>query len=94
MDKLLRTYEETVAEIFENFGLSGYYGEIDIRDNVKWNHNGGEVRWLGKNEEEYANEIMMGPETDKTNEYTIFYVDNCCGEKYYQIFKNSLYEEF
>jgi hypothetical protein len=95
MEKLLKTYEDTVAEIFKSFGLDGSYGEIDIRDNVKWYHTDSDVIWLGNDDkEEYGNEIMNGPSVDKNNEYTIFYIDNGCGERYYQIFKNSLNEEF
>lgn len=90
MKELLETYTNTITEIFKRFGLDGAYGEIDIRDTIEWTATDESVHWI-QEDDEYANDILCEPRTD--GEYTIFYVDNGCGDQFYQIFKNSLYKE-
>ncbi len=90
MKDLLGIYKSTVEKIFEGFGLDGAYGEIDIKDNIEWTATNESVHWI-EDDDEYANDVLSGPNTD--GEYTIFYVDNGCGDRFYQIFKNSLYKE-
>lgn len=94
MGELLNTLRNTAQEIFRRFDLDSSYGEIDIQDEVKWNYDSQTVSWVeGEDNELYANEVMNGPQEDESGEYTIFYVDNSCGERFYQIFKNSLRDE-
>jgi hypothetical protein len=88
MKELLKKYLETQRAIFEFFDLpSGTYGEIDIRTEVKWKHSDDEVSWLeGEDDEEYSNDIIG--DTLSVGDYTLIYVDNGCGDHYYQIFYN------
>jgi hypothetical protein len=90
MKELLKTYTNTITEIFKRFGLVDAYGEIDIKDTVEWVSTDESVHWIEK-DGEYANDVLYDSRTD--GEYTLFYVDNGCGDKFYQIFKNSLYKE-
>ena len=90
MKHLLETYQSTLSSIFEYFGLLQGYGELDIRTDVKWSLTSDSVHWYedcdGEEEEEYANDILGVPVV--AEDYTLVYVDNGCGERYYQIFYN------
>jgi hypothetical protein len=90
MKELLATYKNTIEEIFKRFGLEDAYGEIDIKDEVEWVSTDESVHWI-EDECEYSNDVLYDSRTD--GEYTILYVDNGCGDRFYQIFKNSLYKE-
>jgi hypothetical protein len=90
MKDLLGIYQSTIEKIFAGFGLDGAYGELDIRDTIEWTATDESVHWI-QEDGEYANDILREPRTD--GDYTIFYVDNSCGDQFYQIFKNSLYKE-
>jgi hypothetical protein len=89
MKDLLKTYQETVNDIFLRFGYENGYGEIDVKINVVWiSIEDEEVRWL-ENEQIYCNETMhMTPL--RFENYVMFYVDNGCGERFYQIFDENL----
>lgn len=87
---ILEAYKQGSDLIFNSFGLKNGYGEIDIMDDVKWTCDESEVRWLNK-DCLYSNEIMRGPWEHQN--YMLFYVDNGCGEKYYQIFDKNLMDE-
>jgi len=89
MKELLKTYQETIKAIFEKFGYENGYGEIDIKTDVTWTSIEDEaVRWI-ENDELYCNEVMHTSPLRYEN-YVMFYVDNGCGERFYQIFDGSL----
>lgn len=89
MKDLLKTYQETVQSIFEKFGDENGYGEIDVQIDVVWTSlNDEEVRWK-VNDEVYCNETMHSTPYRYEN-YVMFYVDNGCGERFYQIFDENL----
>lgn len=95
MDKmrvLLNMYKNVVPEIFKLFGNMNGYGEIDVKTDVKWNMNGYEVHWI-ENEVLYSNEIRNMNETHKYENYVLLFVDNGCGEQYYQIFDSNLIDK-
>jgi hypothetical protein len=87
MKELLETYQKTLSSIFESFGLKQSFGDIDIHTDVKWFLTSDSVYWYeGEDEEEYANDILGVPMVAK--DHTLVYVDNGCGERFYQIFYN------
>jgi hypothetical protein len=87
MKELLETYQKTLSLIFESFGLNQSYGEINNLTDVKWFLTSGSVHWYeGEDEEECANEIIEVPIV--AEDHTLIYVDNECGERFYQIFYN------
>jgi hypothetical protein len=89
MKELLKTYQETIQSIFEKFGDENGYGEIDVKTHVVWTSNGDEeVRWI-ENEDVYCNETMHSTPYRYEN-YVMYYVDNGCGERFYQVFDESL----
>ena len=94
MKKLLETYQETIDQIFKLFGLENGYGEIDLRLETKWNADDDNVRWLEKYEGDvYSYDIQKGPWISQDNKFTMYYIDNGCGEKYYQIYENEFKDE-
>ena len=90
MKNLLKTYTDSISQIFKNFELEGAYGEIDIRTESKWIYEDDEVRWL-ESECLYSNNVIRKP--CYYQNYTMFYVDNGCGDRYYQIFCNDLIDK-
>lgn len=90
MKELLETYQSTLDAIFKYFGISNAYGELDIRTDVKWSLTNDSVHWYEDCGtpalNEYGNDIIGKPIIGE--EYTLLYVDNGCGEQYYQIFYN------
>lgn len=90
MKELLESYTETVDKIFSSFGIENGYGEIDIRTDVKWTMDKENVRWES-NEDMYSNDIRRGPY--EFENYVLLYVDNGCGENYYQIFNSELRDD-
>lgn len=91
MKDLLETYTNTLDSIFEKFGLKNGYGEINICINYKWRNNYDSVLWM-ENECLYLNDICDRTEYNYEN-FVMFYVDNGCGDNYYQIFDNNLKDE-
>jgi len=88
MKELLRIYTDSITKIFENFGLKNGYGEISIHTNVKWCLNTDEeVRWI-EGGCLYANEIIGKPHYYQN--YMMAYVNDGCGNSYYQIFDINL----
>ena len=97
MKELLEIYGITLTAIFTSFGFSAEdaVGELDIKDKCIWSHDNETIRWVehdDPHEEVYANEIIGQPHICEYG-YTMFYVDNGCGDKFYQIFANRLYDE-
>jgi hypothetical protein len=90
MKELLGTYTETIDKIFKNFGIEDGYGEIDIMDSVKWNMDDETVRW-SENDDMYSNEIRR--DVLYFENYVLLYVDNGCGDMFYQIFDTNLRDE-
>jgi hypothetical protein len=91
MEELLRVYREITEQIFTSFGIENGYGEIDEQISVRWNSNEESIYWIGEDDEVYVNDIIRGPAVFEN--YSLFYVDNGCGYRYYQIFKNDLIDE-
>ena len=92
MKELLETYQETIDAIFKKFGHENVYGEIDVKTDVRWTLNGKEeVRWM-ENDCLYANEIVRG-EPDYYENWMMVYVDNGCGDQFYQIFDTNLRDD-
>lgn len=89
MKDLLKTYEETLTTIFGHFGLDQSYGEIESKIDVEWTLNGGDsVTWL-KDGDLYSCDIVHGEPRYYQN-WMLVYVDNGCGERFYQIFNLDL----
>ena len=96
MKELLEIYGITLTAILSMFGIEDAYGELDIKDKCIWCHNGDTVYWIehdDPDEELYANELVIMTPYICEYGYTMFYVDNGCGDKFYQIFANRLYDE-
>jgi hypothetical protein len=92
MRELLKTYQETIDAIFSKFGIENGYGEIDIKTDVKWTLNGDEeIRWI-ENDDLYCNEIRRGEPMYYEN-WMMVYVDNGCGDQFYQIFDTDLRDD-
>jgi hypothetical protein len=95
MKELLEIYGITLTAIFAAFGIKDGCGELDIKDKCIWSYTGDTVYWIEHDdpaEEVYTNEIIGEPIICEHG-YTMFYVDNGCGDKFYQIFANRLYDE-
>ncbi len=90
MKDLLNTYVETIDKIFNNFGIKDGYGEIDIRTEFKWNMDNESVKWI-QDDDLYSNEIRRNALYFEN--YVLLYVDNSCGDMYYQIFDINLKDE-
>jgi len=90
MKELLNTYTETIDQIFTNFGIEDGYGEIDMKTVVKWNMDDETVRWIEK-DCLYSNEIRR--DALYFENYILIYVDNGCGDMFYQIFDTNLRDE-
>ena len=89
IEELFETYENIVPNIFEIFGSDLTYGEFDIQTKVKWEMYAETVTWYeGEDEKEYSNEIVGS--IIEAEGYTLMYVDNGCGDNFWQIFNNSL----
>jgi hypothetical protein len=86
---LLKTYSETLSSIFSKFGIDQSYGEIESKIDVEWTLCGNEsVVWV-EDEELYSNDIRRGEPVYYQN-WMLVYVDNGCGESFYQIFNTDL----
>jgi len=88
--EVVENYKRSMQKIFDAFGNSSGYGEIDLRETCKWNFRSGEVIWLEK-DTIYSNEMLSEP--DYCDGLMMVYVDNGCGDKYYQIFDMDLKDE-
>lgn len=92
MKELLKTYKETLSEIFTRFDMKIGYGELDIKTDVEWLQIERDLYWVeGEDKELYSNEIYGAKKVAEG--LTIFYVDNGCGDRFYQIFNNELMNE-
>ncbi len=89
MKELLRQYKETIPLIFEKFGVEQGYGEIDDSTDVIFNYDTHQVTWI-EHECLYSNEIRSIIGEYET--YIMFYVDNGCGDQYYQIFDKTFFD--
>ena len=88
LKKELKIYQTSIDKIFSIFGIKNAYGEIDVRTTVKWNLNGNDsVRWLEKGEL-YSNDVLRDPLY--ADGHMMVYVDNGCGDRYYQVFDMKL----
>lgn len=89
MKDLLKTYHDTAQAIFKKFGLNQAYGEIESKIDVEWTlHGEDSVSWL-EDGDIYSNEIRRGCPMYHENWMMVF-VDNGCGEHFYQIFDTNL----
>ena len=96
MKELLEIHGITLTAIFSAFGIEDAYGELDIKDKCIWSYTGDTVYWIEHDdprEELYSNELVIMTPYICEYGYTMFYVDNGCGDKFYQIFANRLYDE-
>jgi hypothetical protein len=91
MKALLEQYAQVTNDIFEAFGIQNGYGEIDDRTDYKWSGDSETVRWTGSDGEIYANDVLRGPVFAEN--FALFYVDNSCGEQFYQIFDTNLKDD-
>lgn len=89
--ELLKQYTETVDAIFISFGMENGYGEIDDRtadffclnhDCVKWSME----EFDPEDDGEYCNDVHSKHENGT---HYMLYVDNGCGDQFYQIFDKS-----
>jgi hypothetical protein len=89
--ELLKQYRETIDALFTSFGIDNGYGEIDdrtddyftlSRDNVAWSSE----KFDPEDDAEYANDVRSKRENDT---HYLLYVDNGCGDQFYQIFDKS-----
>lgn len=86
--ELLEIYRKAATEIFLAFGFDEAYGEIESKIDVEWTLDGEEsVTWI-ENGDVYSNEIRRGGPMYHEN-WMMVYVDNGCGENYYQIFDSN-----
>lgn len=90
MKELLEVYKNTISEIFSKFGRADGYGELDIQTNVEWNMLSDSVIWVDK-ECAYSNDVIG--KAGSFENYVLLYIDNGCGERFYQIFNNDLKNE-
>ena len=86
----LNIYKETLNRIFSTFDNEHGYGEIDIKTDVKWNITPDSVRWIEK-ECMYSNDLRGDPKYAEG--HMMVFVDNGCGDSFYQIFDVSLKDE-
>jgi hypothetical protein len=92
MKELLQTYQETVRALFERFGQKGGYGEIVVQTDAVWTTvQDEEVRWI-KDGEVYCNETMHSTPYRHEN-WVMYWVDNGCGDRFYQIFDENLRDD-
>ena len=79
--ELLKQYADTIDAIFKSFDIYGGYGEINDRTSDFFRIDNDTVEWS-----EYSNEIVKKIENDT---HYLLYVDDQCGERFYQIFDKS-----
>lgn len=88
LQDLLITYKETIDQIFKSFGLDEGYGEFDDKtdqffciteDSVCWQ----DEEFSEDEDTEYSNDIRWKHENET---HYLLYVDNGCGDNFYQIF--------
>ena len=84
MKDLLKIYQEILPAIFEKFGISGGYGDIDDKTNEKWDYSEESVCWLDSEGELYVEDIVRGPA--EFENFRLFYIEDSCGNNFYQIY--------
>ena len=87
MKDLLKAHKEITEAIFRSFGIENGYGDIDDKTDVKWDATDDSVHWLEESEI-YANDVLRGPA--KFDNFVLYFVDNGCGDEFYQIFDTNL----
>jgi hypothetical protein len=87
MKDLLKAHKEITEAIFLSFGIENGYGDIDDKTDVKWDAREDVVHWL-EDDEIYSNDILRGPA--KFDNFVLYFVDNGCGDEFYQIFDTTL----
>lgn len=86
VEELLKEYADAMDALFKSFGIDGGYEEIDSCTSNFFCINNNTVEWSEEKfyeEGTYSNKIVKKFENDT---HYLFYVDNGCGERYYQIF--------
>ena len=87
MKELLKAHREITEAIFLAFGIENGYGDIDDKTDVKWDATDDSVHWL-EGDEIYSNDVLRGPA--KFDNFVLYFVDNGCGDEFYQIFDTNL----
>lgn len=90
MKELLKSHRELTEAIFLSFGIENGYGDIDDKTDVKWDSTEESVHWV-EGDDIYSNDILRGPAVFEN--FVLYYVDNSCGDQFYQIFDTSLRDE-
>jgi hypothetical protein len=87
--ELLKQYDDTIDAIFKSFGINSGYGEINNSTSDFFRIDNDMVEWSEEKFEDegvYSNKIVKKIENDT---HYLLYVDNGCGERFYQIFDKS-----
>ena len=90
MKELLKAHRELTEAIFLSFGIENGYGDIDDKTDVKWDGDEETVNWI-EDDELYSNEVVRGPA--QFENFVLYYVDNSCGDQFYQIFDMNLKDD-
>lgn len=86
---VIELYEEAKSNLLKAFNIDGYLGEISVNDNY-WKRDS-ECIFFGNTPEEvdcYANDICNNWSRE-IETHTMFYVDDGCGNRYYEVFDKS-----
>lgn len=91
INELLNQHKETIDAIFQLFEINDGYGEINDHTSDFFTLSECTVNWHNEKFDPadggmYANEIRNMKENDT---HYLLYVDNGCGDKFYQIFDKS-----
>jgi hypothetical protein len=87
--ELLKQYADTIDAIFKSFGIDNCYGEIDDRTSDFFSIDDNTVEYSDKKFEDegvYLNSIIKKYENDT---HYLLYINNGCGQRFYQIFDKS-----
>jgi hypothetical protein len=93
LKQLIETYKESLSAIFESFGVDQGYGELDDQTDSFFIKYEDCIYFQTEDPEDsdveelaYCNDILGSYENDT---HYMIYVDNGCGDKFYQIFDKS-----
>ena len=91
INSLLKQHVDILCTIFESFGIDDGYGEIDNRTADFFCLNDDCVKWsLETFDPMEDGEYMADIQNKYENEtHYLLYVDNGCGENFYQVFDKS-----
>ena len=87
--ELLKQHVNTIDAIFKSFSIDNCYGEIDDRTSDFFRIDDNTVEYSDKKFEDegvYLNSIIKKYENDT---HYLLYINNGCGERFYQIFDKS-----